>query len=53
MPIDYPLNDTVSNEDSTQFWKELKMFISKYRSFTNEVICSMKFRNIIDHISTF
>jgi hypothetical protein len=53
MPIDYPLNDTVSNEDSTQFWKELKMFISKYRSFTNEVICSIKFRNIIDQISNF
>ncbi len=53
LPLDFPVNDTVVKNNSIQFWTEIKMFINKTRLFSNEVICSMKFRKIIDLISMF
>ena len=51
LPNDYSVNDYTEKRLSCEFWKEIRMFISKYESFSNDVLCSLNFRKIIDQIS--
>jgi hypothetical protein len=51
LPDDYSVNDFTEKRLSCEFWKEIRMFISKYESLSNDVLCSLNFRKIIDQIS--
>ena len=51
LPDDLAVNYAANSKNSSDFWKELRMFITKYTSFSNEVICSWNFRKIVDQIS--
>ena len=48
---DYSVNDSTEKRLSCEFWNEIRLFISKYEGFSNDVLCSLNFRKIIDQIS--